>query len=204
MIEKVRWLGHASFRIDSSFTIYFDPWKIKEIKPADIIFISHDHYDHCSTDDVRRLATDKTKIVAEKAAAQKLKGIAQITSVEPGDEGDVGVRYKAVPAYNTKPERQNFHPKDKRYVGFIVEIEGVKIYHPGDTDFIPEMRGLEADIALIPVGGTYTMDWKEAVDAVNSMRVKIAVPMHWGDIVGSKQDAIKFKDAVKTEVRILG
>jgi L-ascorbate metabolism protein UlaG (beta-lactamase superfamily) len=205
-VGMVHWLGHASFRLDSPLgVIYFDPWKLKSDKKADFIFVTHDHYDHFSLDDILKISTGKTRVITEKGCKGKLSGFkGEIIIVKAGDKRKAdGISFEVVPAYNVKKERLNFHPKEKGYLGFILDIGGTKIYHTGDTDFIPEMRNIDVDIALIPVGGTYTMDWSEAVDAVNSMRVRLVIPMHWGDIVGSKQDAIKFKEAVKVETRIL-
>jgi L-ascorbate metabolism protein UlaG (beta-lactamase superfamily) len=199
-VKKIHWLGHASMRIDAEKIIYIDPWKIKGGKTADLILITHDHYDHCSPDDVRKIQGKDTVIVTIKACAEQLKGNVKI--VKPGDtiEPIKGVKVTAVPSYN---RTKQFHPKSKGYVGYVIEVEGVKVYHAGDTDFIDEMKSLNVDIALLPVGGTYTMDWREAVEAVKSFKPKIAIPMHWGDIVGSEEDAKNFCNSLKENCVIL-
>ena len=200
MIENIHWLGHASFRIDGEKTIYIDPWKLaKGAKKADLILITHDHYDHCSPEDVAKIAKDDTVIVTIAAAAPKLKGDVRI--VKPGDSLTVaGIPIEAVPAYNVGKQ---FHPKEAGHVGFIVTVGGQRIYHAGDTDVIPEMDDIQADIALLPVGGTYTMTAEEAAQATNKIKPKVAVPMHYGTIVGSIEDAHRFRDLCQVEVSIL-
>ncbi len=194
LLKGVKWLGHASFLIEKAGkTIYIDPFKLPEGLPkADIIFITHTHFDHLSLDDIKKVATSSTVFVATADAVSKLSGYT-VKQVKPGDEIEVdGVKVKVVPAYNIgKP----YHSKDKGWVGYIITVGGVSYYHAGDTDFIPEMKGLKADVAFLPVGGTYTMDWKEAAEACRSMDVKLCVPMHWGTIVGSRSDAENFKKA---------
>ena len=158
---KIVWLGHDGFRIDAEKTIYFDPYEIAAGKMADIILITHEHFDHCSPDDVAKIQQPETVIVTEKNSAKKLSGDVRVVS--PGDTLTVdGVKIEAVPAYNIN---KNFHPKANGWLGFIVEIEGVRVYHAGDTDFIPEMQDFKTDIALLPVSGTYVMTAGEAVEA---------------------------------------
>lgn len=200
-VKKIHWLGHASIRIDASKTIYFDPWKIKGGKQADLILITHDHYDHCSPDDVKKIQGKETVIVTVKGCADQLKG--NIKIVKPGDkiEPFKGVKVEVVPSYN---RAKQFHPKAKGYAGYIVEVDGVRVYHAGDTDFIEEMKTFKVDIALLPVGGTYTMDWKDAVEAARALNPKVAIPIHWGDIVGSEEDAKSFCDALKDKSVLLG
>lgn len=203
MIDKTFWLGHATFRIEGSKVVYFDPWKLsdKEVGvKADIILITHDHYDHLSPDDVRKIQTKDTLIVTTADGAKKLSG--NVKTVAPGDTITVeGVKIEAVPAYNLK---KSYHPRANGWVGFVITLDGVRIYHAGDTDFVPEMKDLKnIDIALLPVGGTYTMDAREAVEAANAINPKTAVPMHWGDIVGSRRDAEYFRDHCKVPVKII-
>ena len=201
VIKKINWLGHDGFRIDSGKVIYFDPYQIKSAVPADIVFISHDHFDHCSEDDIKKIQTKDTVIVTDAATAQKLKG--SIRVVKPGDKLTVGnIAVEVVPSYNTN---KNFHPKASGMLGFIVTIEGVRIYHAGDTDFIPEMNSIKTDIALLPVSGTYVMTAEEAVQAALAIKPAIAIPMHFDAIVGSEKDAALFKEklAGKIEVVIL-
>lgn len=199
LLKGVRWLGHASFLIErAGKVIYFDPFQLSEGLPkADVVFITHTHFDHLSVKDIEKIATEKTQIVATADAFDQLKGY-KVKTIKPGEELEIqGIKVKTVPAYNVG---KRFHPKEKGWVGYIVEIGGVSFYHAGDTDFIPEMKGLKADVAFLPIGGTYTMDWKEGVEACKNMDVKICVPMHWGSIVGSREDAENFKASCKRAV----
>jgi len=198
MVENIHWLGHASFKITGEKTIYIDPWKLKDGEPADIILITHDHYDHLSPEDVAKIATEKTWLVTTEDAASKLSG--NIKTVKPGDSIMVeGIKIEAIPAYNVN---KDFHPKANDWVGFIVTVNDKRIYHPGDCDFMPEMKDIKADIVLMPVGGTYTMTAEEAAEAVNTINPEVAIPMHYDDIVGSRADAEKFKELCKGEVVI--
>ena len=192
MIENVDWLGHASFRIISGLSIYIDPWKITGDEKADIILITHSHHDHCSPEDVKKLVKESTVIVTVKDAAEKLSGITKnIKIVKPSDRIEVqDIFIAAVPAYNKDKE---FHPKSNRWVGFVVEVLGERLYFAGDTDFIQEMKNLkDISIAFLPIGGTYTMNVKEAVEAAALIHPKYVVPMHYGDIVGSSDEADSF------------
>ena len=199
VIKKIHWLGHDGFRIDSGKVIYFDPFQIKSAVPADIIFISHDHFDHCSEDDIKKIQKKDTVIVTDAITAQKLKG--SIRVVKPGDKLTVeNVAIEVVPSYNTN---KTFHPKASGMLGFIVTIEGVRIYHAGDTDFIPEMNSIKTDIALLPVSGTYVMTAEEAVQAALAIKPAIAIPMHFNAIVGSEKDAALFKEKLQGKVEVV-
>jgi len=206
MIENIHWLGHDTFRIENGKTIYTDPYELKGKPPkADLILITHDHFDHFSPDDVVKVAKDDTVIVTIAAVAQKLKGNVRV--VKPGDSITVlGIPIEAVPAYNVSKFRSPgapFHPKESGHVGFIFTVGGQRIYHAGDTDVIPEMDDIEADIALLPVGGTYTMTADEAAQAANRIKPQVAIPMHHSAIVGSIKDAQRFSDLCEMEVVIL-
>lgn len=201
VVKNIHWLGHASFRIDAGDkTIYIDPYKIKAGSPmADIILVTHDHFDHNSPEDIPKLRKDSTAIVAPVQVAAKLEG--NVKGIEPGQTLTVeGIAVEAVPAYNTD---KDFHQKKNKWVGYIVTVDGVRIYHSGDTDYIPEMNSLKVDVAMLPVGGTYTMTAEEAAQAVNAFTPKIAIPMHYNSIVGTASDAKRFKDLCKTKVEIL-
>ena len=199
LIKKIQWLGHDCFLIKSDLIIYFDPFQIKTGPKADIIFVTHPHYDHCSPEDIKKIAKEDTIIVTEKDSAKMLTGKIEIMKV--GEEKTVkGIKVKAVPAYNIG---KTFHTKDKGWLGFVVEIEGVKIYHAGDTDFIPEMKDIKTDIALLPVSGTYVMTADEAVEATLTIKPQIAIPMHYGSIVGSKKDAEKFAKALEGKIEVI-
>jgi L-ascorbate metabolism protein UlaG (beta-lactamase superfamily) len=206
MIENIHWLGHDTFRIENDKTIYTDPYELKgELPKADLILITHDHFDHLSPKDVAKVAKEDTVIVTIAAAAQKLKGDVRV--VKPGESLVVqGIPIETVPAYNVNKFRspgQPFHPKGSGHVGFIFTVGGQRIYHAGDTDVIPEMDDIQADIALLPVGGTYTMTADEAAQAANTIQPKLAIPMHHSAIVGSVKDAQRFRDLCSMEVIIL-
>lgn len=199
MLENITWLGHDSFRIKDDKVIYIDPWQLEDGEPADLILVTHDHYDHFSLEDIQRIRTDDTVVVTIAASARKLTG--PVRTVKAGDKLTVrGIDIEVVPAYNIN---KRFHPQGAGHVGFIVTVGGQRIYHAGDTDFIPEMKDIEADIALLPVSGTYVMTAEEAAKAAEAIQPKVAVPMHYGSIVGSVQDAQRFKELCPVEVRIL-
>ena len=205
LTRGISWLGHASFLIHDDATgktIYIDPYKLgKDLPPADLILVTHDHGDHLSPDDIALISGKSTVIVSTAAARDKLPKGTSLTVVKAGDTLTVaGIRIDVVPAYNAKKQ---FHPKDKGNVGFVVHAGGRTIYHAGDTDFVPAMKNLKVDVALVPVGGTYTMDAREAAEAVNAMKPRVAVPMHYGSIVGSDSDAETFKGLAKVPVVIL-
>jgi L-ascorbate metabolism protein UlaG (beta-lactamase superfamily) len=206
---KLTWLGHDGFRIQNGQVIYVDPFQIEGGPKADLILVSHEHFDHCNVDDLKKITGPSTTIVAHaqsKAELSKVKA-KEVKIVKPGDKVNVGdVTVEAVPAYNTSKFREPgkvFHPKEDGKLGFIVTVKGVRIYHAGDTDHIPEMKGLRADIALLPVSGTYVMTVQEAAEAAATINPKIAIPMHYGAIVGNKGDADTFQKLVKCEVKIL-
>lgn len=192
-------MGHDGFRIDAAKTIYFDPYEIAAGKMADIILITHEHFDHCSPDDVAKIQQPDTVIITEKDSAKKLSGDVRVLS--PGESLTVaGLKIEAVPAYNVN---KKFHPKANGWLGFIVEIEGVRVYHAGDTDFIPEMQDFKTDIALLPVSGTYVMTADEAVKAAFAIGPRIAIPMHYGSIVGGEQDAVQFKKGLSEKFQVI-
>ena len=199
MLEKIHWLGHDSFRIDGVKTVYFDPWHISDGPKADIILITHSHYDHFSPADIALIQKDSTEIVCVSECRDKLSGKLHI--IKPGDTMEIqGILIEAVPAYNTDKQ---FHPAANKWAGYIITLEDTRIYHAGDTDLIPEMKDIECDIALLPVSGTYVMTAREAVEAVKAVNPKIAISMHWGSIVGSEADAEYFKHHASCRVEIL-
>lgn len=201
MLKGIKWLGHATFRLeDGGKVIYIDPWEIKTKETADLICITHSHYDHLSAIDVKKLQGKATAIVVPADGAKSLWG--NVKTVKPGDKVEAnGIRIEAVPAYNISKQ---FHPKKNSWVGYIITLsDGRRIYHSGDTDFIPEMKAIKTDIAALAIGGTYTMDAEEAAQAANAIKPKIAIPMHWGKIVGSKSDVEAFKKNCQVEVAVL-
>jgi L-ascorbate metabolism protein UlaG (beta-lactamase superfamily) len=199
--NHIHWLGHSSFRIeDGSIQIYIDPFKLSANLPkADIIFITHAHYDHFSAEDIAKIQTESTIIVATSDVTSKI-GKGTVTVV-PGKSYTIGrLTVKTVPAYNLN---KKFHPKGKNWVGYIITLSnGQKIYHAGDTDSIPEIQTIKTDIALLPCGGTYTMTARQAAEAANIFKPKVLIPMHWGDIVGSLADAEEVKKVFQGETMI--
>ncbi|MBF0319354.1 MAG: MBL fold metallo-hydrolase [Nitrospirae bacterium] len=189
MLDNIIWFGHDSFKFTGDKTVYIDPYKIKKSDKADLILITHGHFDHCSPEDIAKVTGDKTIIVAPKDCALKLKGNVKIAA--PGDKFSVtGIEIEAVPAYNTN---KDFHPKSNAWVGYVFTLDGKRYYHAGDTDHIPEMKTLK-DIyaALIPISGVYVMTADEAAHAALDIAPKFAVPMHYGEVVGTKKDAERF------------
>jgi L-ascorbate metabolism protein UlaG (beta-lactamase superfamily) len=206
---KLTWLGHDGFRIQNGQVVYIDPFKIEGGPKADIVLVSHEHFDHCNADDLKKIVTPNTTIVAHsqsKAELSKLKA-KEVKILKPGDKVSVGdITVEAVPAYNLNKFREPgkvFHPKEDGKLGFIVTVKAVRIYHAGDTDHIPEMKNIKTDIALIPVSGTYVMTVQEAAQAVASINPKVVIPMHYGAIVGSRTDAETLQKLVTCEVKIL-
>ena len=195
MLENVEVLYHSSIRINKEKTIYIDPFKIdRNYNDADIIFITHDHYDHYSEEDIDKVINENTIIIIPEELLTKLlrKGINKnaIITVEPNEKYMVqGIKFETIPAYNTN---KTFHPKENGWVGYIITLDDIRYYIAGDTDITEENRKVKCDVAFVPVGGTYTIDFKEAAQLINEIQPKIAVPIHYGSVVGTKQDAIDF------------
>ncbi|MBU0665797.1 MAG: MBL fold metallo-hydrolase [Nanoarchaeota archaeon] len=198
-------LSHASFKITGTKIVYVDPYKLfGDFEKADLVIITHNHFDHCSVSDVKKISGDKTIIVTVPDCQSKLSGVEarSVTLVRPGDIVELfGLRIEAVPAYNLN---KSFHPKENEWIGVVLTIDGVRIYHAGDTDLIPEMSSLKnIDVALLPVSGTYVMTAEEAVQAVKLINPKLAIPMHYGSVVGTKSDAEKFKEQADCRVELI-
>ena len=204
MLENIQVLCHSSIKINEGKVIYFDPFKINtQYNDADIIFITHDHYDHYSEEDIDKVIKLDTIIVIPEGMQVKLlkKGIknSNIITVEPERTYAVeGLKFETIPAYNVN---KAFHPKENGWVGYILEIEGIRYYVAGDTDITEENKRVKCDIAFIPVGGTYTMDFKEAAELINEMKPKVTVPIHYGSIVGTSEDAINFQKLLNPEIK---
>jgi L-ascorbate metabolism protein UlaG (beta-lactamase superfamily) len=188
-VDHIHWLGHATFRIDDgAVVIYIDPWKLPAGAPkADVILITHSHFDHYSVDDIAKIEKPTTVFVAPADVASKLAGKHVVTAAPGGSYQAGTMKLTAVPAYNTN---KDFHPKANGWVGYIVTLSsGQRIYHTGDSDATPEMKAVQTDVAMMPCGGTYTMTAAEVATAANVFKPGILIPMHWGDIVGSRADA---------------
>ena len=210
LIDAVEWLGHSGFRISApGGYVYIDPYRVNGGPPADLILITHAHYDHFSPQDVERLSHDGTWLVGPPAVAERVSG--RVLSVSPGDAIDRelvrGVQVGAVAAYNTSKRDGDgnlFHPREAGWVGYELNVRGERLYHSGDTDVIPEMDSVTGvDLALLPVSGVYVMTAGEAAEAARRIQPRMAVPMHWGEHLGSLQDAETFADKAPVEVRIL-
>jgi len=195
----IEWHGHAGFLIKSDRVIYIDPFQLSDGEKADVILITHDHYDHCSLQDIEKIVRKGTIIICPsdcQSKITKLKQEVELRLLGHGQEINLhGLKVKAFPAYNIdKP----FHKKEDEWNSYLIDAFAIKIYHAGDTDLIPEMKSLgEVDIALLPVGGKFTMNAEEASKAAGIIKPKLAVPMHWGSIVGTRTDAEKFVQLCK-------
>ena len=205
---EIQWLGHSGFLIKNSNTIYIDPYNIKDgLEKADLILLTHSHYDHCSVADIKKIIKEGTRIVLTADCQSKIVRFnvpIKLDVVEPGQELVFGnTKISVLPAYNVdKP----FHLKDELWVGYFLKINGLLIYHAGDTDVIPEMQKLTGYkqhgkklIALLPVGGRFTMSAEEAVEAAKLIKPDLVIPMHWGSVVGTEDDAKEFKELCEEE-----
>jgi L-ascorbate metabolism protein UlaG (beta-lactamase superfamily) len=211
LIEALDWLGHSGFRLRTGrSTIYIDPYRVSSDAPkADVILVTHGHYDHFSPQDLELLSHKGTWLVAPASVAERVSG--NVISIAPGemleDELVRGVAIAAVAAYNTSKrdaEGNVFHPRDAGLVGFDLNVRGERLYHAGDTDVIPEMDQVAGvDVALLPVSGTYVMTASEAAEAARRIAPRVAVPMHWGEHIGTREDAEAFVAALPGTARIL-
>lgn len=205
---ELNWLGHSSFFIKNSKKIYIDPYNLKDgLEKADIILITHNHYDHCSIADIGKILQDGTKIIATadcQSVLNKFDVPFKAEIAEAGNEFTFNdVKISAVPAYNIN---KTFHPKEEGWVGYVIKMDDVIIYHMGDTDVIPEMKNLTGHmqpgkifVALLPIGGRFTMSVEEAVEAAKIIKPTIAIPMHYGSVIGTEEDAKEFKELCEEE-----
>ena len=204
MLENIEVLYHSSIKISKNKVIYIDPFKIdKDYNDADIVFITHDHFDHYSEEDIDKVINENTTIIIPEELLTKIlgKGINKnaVITVESNKEYMVqGIKFETIPAYNTN---KTFHPKENDWIGYIITLDGIRYYIAGDTDITEENRKVKCDVAFVPVGGTYTMDFKEAAQLINEIQPKIAVPIHYGSVVGTKQDATDFIKLLHSSIK---
>ena len=201
MLDNIEVLIHSSIKFSKDIIIYFDPYKInKDYHDADIIFITHSHYDHYSPLDIKKVIKNNTIIVCPEDVKEELLklNIKNIIEVVPNKDYEVlNIKFKTIPAYNIN---KNFHPKENNWVGYLINYNNVKYYIAGDTDITEENKNIICDVAFVPIGGTFTMDYKEAANLINEIQPKIAVPTHYGLIVGNKDDGIKFSKLLNNSI----
>lgn len=209
MIDNISLISQSAIKIitNNNKIVYFDPFKIDNIDYADFIFITHPHYDHYSEEDILKIKKESTIIIIPTELEMKVKELGfkndNIILVNPNEEYTIDtIIFKTIPAYNKK---KIFHPKGSNWVGYILNIDNIKVYVAGDTDNIEETQKINCDIACVPIGGTYTMDYKEASELIKVIKPKIAIPTHYKTIVGTVKDAYKFKKILNgiVEVKIL-
>jgi predicted Zn-dependent hydrolases of the beta-lactamase fold len=202
-LNNIELLCHSSIRLNRKKKIYFDPYKIKqEYHAADFVFCTHEHYDHFSPQDIKKVITDKTIIVTvpktKKEALTLQPDETRIITVKPNEDYKIaGLEFITLPAYNIN---KLFHPKQKEWVGYMVRVDGIRYYIAGDTDFIPELESIQCDVAFVPVGGMYTMNYKQAAELINTIKPKVAIPTHYGTVIGDKIDAEEFQKLVSPEI----
>ena len=201
MLDRLTWLGHSGFFLNGPPQLYIDPFRIAAGPPADLVLLTHPHYDHCSPSDLGHVVTEDTEILCPADCLTVLRELpGRRRMVEPGQAVELhGLRIEVVPAYTRK---SRMHERDQGWVGYIVERDGVRWYHAGDTDYIPEMRHLRVDIACLPISGGETMNIVEAAAAANCLAPQVAVPMHYG-IIGEPIDPDLFGNLTRVSVRTM-
>ena len=205
MLDKITINTQSSIKITDDQIIYFDPFKIEEeTHDADYIFVTHDHYDHFELDSIKKIMNDNTTIIIPDSMFLKVVpyiNSKQVRGVTPNEEYKIGtMSFKTIPSYNLN---KDFHPKAKKYVGYLLNLKDKIILVSGDTDATPELLDIKCDIALIPIGGTYTMDPSEAAEAINHMKPTVVIPIHYGSIVGTKNDANKFAEQLDSDIECI-
>ncbi|MEZ0319459.1 MAG: MBL fold metallo-hydrolase [Pyrobaculum sp.] len=208
----ISWLGHDSFRIvKGGVVVYIDPYQLQVSEPkADVILVTHEHFDHCDPPSIQKIAKPSTQVVAPRVARQCVaRAVQSVVEVAPGQVLTLGeLKITAYPAYNLNKFRDPargvvFHPREDGRVAYLLEWGGVRIFHAGDSDFVPEFREVRADVVLVPVSGVYVMTPQEAADFINTIMPKVAIPMHYGSIVASRREAEEFSRLVKPGVEVV-
>lgn len=203
MINNISINCHSSIKINGEKVIYVDPYKIKGINnDADLIFITHEHYDHYSIEDINKIKKSNTRFIVPKSMKNRLIidriSESDIISVDVKNKYNIDdIEFETIPAYNIN---KNFHPKNNNWVGYIININNIKYYIAGDTDMTEEAINVKCDIAFVPIGGTYTMDYKEAATLTNKIKPKYTIPIHYGLIVGKYEYAIKYSNLLDKEI----
>ena len=201
MLTGIKWLGHATVIIEANgVSVITDPYNVRFSRPFDLILITHSHYDHLSLEDIEKVRGEKTAVLAPADCAEQLGP--ETSVVTPGDRIDCGngAVVEVYPAYNIG---KSFHPKERGWVGYVVQIGERRVYVAGDTDRIAEMKDVRCDVAFLPAGGTYTMSPETAAKAANDIDPAIAIPIHWGTIVGTRADAERFVELVGSKARLM-
>ena len=203
MLKNIELLCHNSIRMEKEKIIYIDPFRInKEIHDADMILVTHNHYDHFSKEDILKINKKETIYVVTKDITNELVDMnisrEKIIEVMPNEEyGIDNIKIETIPAYNIGTE---FHKKEYNWVGYVIEINKIRYYVAGDTDITEESRRVKCDVAFVPIGGTYTMNYSEAAELINEIKPKIVVPTHYGEIVGEKEDGERFLEKINKEI----
>lgn len=205
MKNKITINCHSSIKITDNKIIYFDPYKINDnYKDADIIFITHDHYDHFDVDSINKIIKDDTiLVIPDKMNVENLLEInsKNIVKVLPNKTYDIrGYKIETIPSYNIN---KNFHPKENNWVGYIITINNERIYVAGDTDITSENKKVKCDIALVPIGGKFTMNYNEAAEFINLIKPKTVIPTHYAEIIGSKIDGENFKKLISNNIECI-
>lgn len=206
MTEKIKVFIQNSIRVNTEKgNVYIDPFEMQE-EPHDAAFIlvTHDHFDHFSPESIEKVANKNTVLVVPENMLEKSKDaakfVSEIVTVKPDEKRTInGLELETIPSYNIN---KKFHPKSAGWVGYIVITDGKRIYIAGDTDATPEALNVKCDVALIPIGGTYTMDSKEAAEFINTIKPAVAIPVHYGKVVGSMDDGKNFANLVKAPVKV--
>ncbi|MHB8294020.1 MAG: MBL fold metallo-hydrolase [Acidimicrobiales bacterium] len=195
MLDAFTWFKQSGYLWqDGGPAVYIDPWEATTDVPADVILITHAHFDHFSVDDLTKLTSATTRVIAPRDVADELSG--NVTAVGPGESHEAaGIKLETVPAYNNVEARLEAHPRSNNWVGYVLSLGGHTYYHAGDTDHLPELEDIRSDVAFLPIGGTYTMDANEAAGLARKMSPRVAVPMHYGFVVGSPADGQRFAEA---------